>query len=174
VAGFAAEGERTLEEQELGLEEIDVRSVVELQYEGQTHTVPVPFAASETWDVLLERFSRAHEEAYGTVLDDIPHKVVNVRVAVVGVRAPIDVGLAAAAAGGNGRGDARISERDVLFDGEWVTTPIYTRERLHPGAAFEGPAIVEQEDCTTVVDPGCAVRVDDQGNLVITLEEVSR
>ncbi len=171
VARFAAEGEATLEEQDLGLEQIEVRAVVELQYEGQTHTVPVPFASSDAWDVLLEQFSRSHEEAYGTVLDDIPHKVVNVRVAVVGVRPRVDVGLAAA---GEDGGEALIGEREVLFDGAWTRTAIYARDGLHPGSSFEGPAIVEQDDCTTVVDPGCSVRVDDHGNLVIALEEVSR
>ena len=170
VARFAAEGEGTLAEQDLQLEEVQVRSVVELQYEGQTHTVPVAFAPGEQWDALLGRFSVAHEEAYGTVLDDIPHKVVNIRVAVVGVRPPVDVSLAGASGEG---GEAKIGERDVLFDGEWVATAVYSRDGLRPGTEFDGPAIVEQDDCTTVVDPGCSVRVDDHGNLVITLEEVA-
>jgi N-methylhydantoinase A len=36
-------------------------------------------------------------------------------------------------------------------------------------AAFEGPAILEQLDCTTVVEPGDRVTLDKLGNLLISL-----
>ena len=47
--------------------------------------------------------------------------------------------------------------------------PVYRREDLAPGAAFAGPAIVEQLDSTTVVEPGDTVRVDPLGNLDIAV-----
>ena len=108
-------------------------------------------------------------EAYGVVLDDIPHKVVNVRVAVVGIRAPLELGAPPSEAAA---GEPQVGERPVLFGGEWVPTPILRRERLHAGATFRGPAIVEQEDCTTVIEPGCSVEVDAAGNLVVHIEEL--
>ena len=48
-------------------------------------------------------------------------------------------------------------------------TPIYQRDLLPLGAQFDGPAIVEQPDTTTVVYPGFTCRVDDAGNLLLTL-----
>jgi N-methylhydantoinase A len=36
-------------------------------------------------------------------------------------------------------------------------------------AAFDGPAILEQLDCTTVVEPGDHVALDKLGNLLISL-----
>lgn len=172
VARFAEQGARLLEEQKLAVVEVQVRPVVELQYEGQTHTVAVPFAAGDAWDVLIERFSHAHQEAYGTVLDDIAHKVVNVRCAVVGVRPPLDVSTAGAAPPA-AAALVPSAHRDVLFAGAWVSTPIYRREQLAGGAAFPGPAIVEQDDGTTVLDPDVDVVVDDEGNLVIRLRDVA-
>ena len=53
--------------------------------------------------------------------------------------------------------------------GTWHDTPIYRRERLAVGARFDGPAIVEQLDSTTVVEPGDRVEVDASGNLIITV-----
>ena len=41
-------------------------------------------------------------------------------------------------------------------------------ERLRNGASFKGPAIIEQGDTTTVVEPGMQVNVDEFGNLIIT------
>ncbi len=76
--------------------------------------------------------------------------------------------------GGAGSAEAaRVGTRDVYFRrGEgFVSTPIYDRERLAPGAAFAGPAVVEQMDSNTLVPPGWACRVDEYGNLLLTRGE---
>ena len=54
------------------------------------------------------------------------------------------------------------------FDGREWPTAVYHREDLRAGHQFEGPAIVAQDDTTTVVPPGFVVAVDGFGNLVIT------
>jgi N-methylhydantoinase A len=36
---------------------------------------------------------------------------------------------------------------------------------------FCGPAIVEQADTTTVIEPGWRAEVDDRGNLILTQGE---
>ena len=46
-------------------------------------------------------------------------------------------------------------------------TPVYDRARLHPGDELAGPAIVEEEESTTVVGSGAHLRVDEHQNLVI-------
>jgi N-methylhydantoinase A/oxoprolinase/acetone carboxylase beta subunit len=58
--------------------------------------------------------------------------------------------------------------RVVFFaaDGSTETT-IYDRDRLAVGAAFAGPAIVEQFDATSVVPPGWHASVDRYGNLIL-------
>jgi N-methylhydantoinase A len=52
-------------------------------------------------------------------------------------------------------------------------TPIYDRQKLFSGDEFSGPAIVEQMDTTVVVMPNSRARVDDVGNLVISITEPS-
>ena len=32
---------------------------------------------------------------------------------------------------------------------------------------FTGPAVVEQSDCTTIIEPGMTARVDGYGNLLV-------
>jgi N-methylhydantoinase A len=59
--------------------------------------------------------------------------------------------------------------RRAWFDGAWRDTPVYRREQLGSGAELVGPAIVEQLDSTTVIEPGDRVRVDADGNLEITV-----
>ena len=67
--------------------------------------------------------------------------------------------------------DARKPSRQVWFkDVGFVETSIYQREALPVGAVFEGPAIIEQADTTTVMPPRTSCKVDEYGNLVITVE----
>ena len=65
--------------------------------------------------------------------------------------------------------EARIGERAV-YDEEardFLTTPVYRRERLRAGHRLAGPAIVEQMDSTTVILGGQEALVDARANLVI-------
>ena len=50
-------------------------------------------------------------------------------------------------------------------------TPVYERSDLKPGMAFSGPAIIEQLDATTPLDPRDRAKVTVDGSLIITLGE---
>jgi len=65
--------------------------------------------------------------------------------------------------------DAIKGLREVRFDGSWCRTRIYDRERLPPGVRFDGPAIVEQLDATSVIDPGARAAIDELGNMIVTV-----
>jgi N-methylhydantoinase A len=45
--------------------------------------------------------------------------------------------------------------------GAWSTAQILDRAKLPLGARIEGPAVVQQIDATTVIEPGAVARVDD-------------
>ena len=93
--------------------------------------------------------------------------LVNLHTAVIGQRPPLDLG-ALASRNPASSADAAISERrPVWFDGGWRDTPVYQRDRLPREARFTGPAIVEQLDCTTVIEPGDRVSLDALGNLIV-------
>ena len=55
----------------------------------------------------------------------------------------------------------------IYWRGEWVQASIYARERLQPGHELPGPAVVEQEDSTTLIHPGFRARVDRFLNLIL-------
>jgi N-methylhydantoinase A len=55
----------------------------------------------------------------------------------------------------------------VWFNGGWRDTPVWSRLELPAGAAIAGPAILEQADATTVIEPGFAARIDPLGNLIV-------
>jgi N-methylhydantoinase A/oxoprolinase/acetone carboxylase beta subunit len=53
-----------------------------------------------------------------------------------------------------------------------ITTHLYTREDLRPGATLVGPALVEAPETTCAVPPGWTARLDERGALCLRHEEV--
>jgi N-methylhydantoinase A len=92
-------------------------------------------------------------------------EIVNVRVRMV-APAPHFEQMREAAREGDGR-QAMKETRAVYFEGESAETRVYERERLLPGDAFAGPAIVTEYSSATIVPPGDVLRVDELRNLVI-------
>jgi N-methylhydantoinase A len=88
---------------------------------------------------------------------------------VIGKRKPVSLAAIAAARPKATLAEAKRTTRPVWFDAAFHATPIYVREHLPIGARFDGPAIVEQLDCTTVIEPGNRVEVDPIGNLIVSV-----
>ena len=62
-----------------------------------------------------------------------------------------------------------IGNRD-LFDAdtnEFVDAPVYLREDLGPGATVTGPALISEDQTTTVVTSNFTASVDSRGYLIL-------
>jgi N-methylhydantoinase A len=167
------EGRRLLAGEGVDLDRVTVQHAADMQYAGQTHvlTVPIPRTDLDRDDLLLG-FERAYWERFEVELREMRCLVMSLRTAVIGHRRPVAI-HALAAARRDGRAAPPSRTRRVWFGGRWHDTPVFRRETLGPGIALEGPAIVEQLDATTVVEPGDRVAVDALGNLVISVGTVA-
>ena len=60
--------------------------------------------------------------------------------------------------------------RELLFEGEeeFRRCAVFRRRELGRGMRLPGPAVVEQDDTTTIVHPGQEAVVDRFANLIIT------
>ena len=63
--------------------------------------------------------------------------------------------------------------RSVIFYGEPVETKFIQRGSLKPGDGEDGPVIVEEQSCTTVVPPDFRLSMDVHWNLVIERKETT-
>ena len=95
--------------------------------------------------------------------------LVNLHTAVIGLRPRLDLAVLARTERAPDLQGARNGMRQVWFEGGFRDTPIYQRDKLPQDARFTGPAIIEQLDCTTVIDPGNRVELDALGNLLVTV-----
>ena len=88
---------------------------------------------------------------------------------MVGKRRTLPLATLIDASGRKDSAEAAIVSRRPLFaDGAWHEAPVYQREMLPLGAVFAGPAVVQQVDATTIIEPGWTARVDEIGNLRIS------
>lgn len=144
----------------------------DLRYYGQAFEVRVPAPAGEPDDAfraeVVRRFHDAHESLYGYCYRDDPrHPVEWVNLRVSGIGPIARPRLPERPPGDGDPSRARTGTRPVYFDG-WEDTPVYRRERLAPGDAIEGPAVIEEFGSTIPLHPGFTAELDRHGNLVIT------
>jgi len=157
----------------LAVDRIDTLFEADMHYAGQTHTAAVPLplrvrdgSTGVTEDAIRAAFKQAYRAAFGRVLPGVAIRLVNLRTAAIGRRPHFD--LAALAPDANASlGAADHGTRQVWFGG-WHAATVYDRLALPVGAEIHGPAILEQPDATTVVDPGLVARVDWLGNVIVT------
>jgi N-methylhydantoinase A len=152
---------------------IEVRFELDMHYAGQTHTVAaaLPVAWSQegvslTREAVRAAFEAAYARAFSRLLPDIPVRIVNLRTAAIGRRPAFDLAALRPPVSAT-IADAARGSRPVWFAGGWHDATIWDRLALPIGAELRGPAILEQPDATTVLDPGLAARVDGFGNLIV-------
>jgi N-methylhydantoinase A len=139
-----------------------------VRYAGQDFALEVPAGAPADPVALAERFHREHEQVYGQAARGEPVELVALRVEALGAVARHDLGAPGSAPAPPAR------ERDVWFAGRgWCATPVLGRAALGADAVASGPLVVEQPDCTVLVEPGQEVRVDEDGTLVLRFSEAA-
>ena len=149
---------------------IRVEHTADMQFLGQSHILGVTISGEDASPEALHRaFAKAYWTRFQVDLPEIRPVLVNLHTAVIGKRPPISLGLLAANRRADTVAEAIAAHRRVWFDAGWRDTPIYERDRLPLGAEFSGPAILEQLDATTVIDPGDRVRVDGRGNIIVSI-----
>jgi N-methylhydantoinase A len=168
LAELTAKAEQWLDQEELSPDERRVVHSIDLRYEQQGFEVvveadPSVLASGDATGV-IEAFHSLHQRLYG-VRFHVPVEFIALRVTATGIGRSVE---RIPAGGAPGPIESAVAERrPCYFDGAWMDTPHYARERLAPGHRFDGPAIVIQYDSTTVVLPRHRAEVDPQGNILI-------
>jgi N-methylhydantoinase A len=65
--------------------------------------------------------------------------------------------------------DVFLGEKEVVFDGNRLSTKIIARDKLQSGNRIEGPAILVEYSSTTVIPPFAKAFVDAYGNIVMEI-----
>ncbi|MGD9600756.1 MAG: hydantoinase/oxoprolinase family protein [Gammaproteobacteria bacterium] len=153
---------------------IVMQRFVDMRYGGQAYEIRVPLPdtpedLSQRLQQAITTFHASHKDLYGYAYEGKQLvELVNVGVTGFGLlkRPQVPAGEFAGidpSAALRGRATVHFPQEKGTVD-----CPVYDRAALHAGNEIMGPAIVEQYDSTTVVNPGWHGRVDGFGNLVLT------
>ncbi|MFH8571914.1 hydantoinase B/oxoprolinase family protein [Streptomyces sp. NPDC017993] len=144
---------------------ITTRARVLVRYAGTDSTIAVPLADAEA---MTDAFLRAHRLRYAFTMDK-PLIAEAVSVEALGE------------AGGAAGHEARPADREgelrpvatvrMYAQGRRQDTGLFRRADLLPGDTLTGPAIIAEEDATTVLDPGWQAAMGDRGHLLLTRAE---
>jgi N-methylhydantoinase A len=163
-----------LEAEGFGPSDIRLQRAVDMRYRRQVHIVTVPFPAGEVTAESLEQtidaFERLYEEKYGP---QSAYREAGIELVSFRLRGSGSLGRHAFRA--EELGDADATDAVVARVEAWVDkagamqeVPGYDFERLRPGNAVEGPAVVWSPITTLVVPVAHTARVDEYRSIVLT------
>ncbi|WP_458190491.1 hydantoinase/oxoprolinase family protein [Haladaptatus sp. NG-WS-4] len=148
--------------------DVTIEKHLDLRYKGQSYELTVPVAGNtlseKTLEDTIQQFHEAHAQLYGYSMPEEPVEVITLRasghIATPPVTDHIDVPVA----------DAVCDTREVYFEGRgYVATDVYWRPHLTTGSRINGPAIIEEPGCTSLLPPATSAEVSKHGSMILSL-----
>ena len=144
-----------------------------MRYRGQGHEIavelPVRDLTAGDRSTIRELFEAVYRRLYSRPIPGVDIEILSW---VVAVRAPSEGHLAAP--GREQPSEPKPRSRRPVFDpdvGEFQEVPIYWRPDLAPGARIRGPAVIAEDETSTVVSPRFDARIDRFGYIELTRNE---
>ncbi len=140
----------------------------DIRYRGQSFEIETILQEGwvKTGDLasIADAFHAEHARVYDHADEEAAVQIINLRLVIVGTAPKPELNPLA-------KGSAApepIGEIDVFYDGGTHKAALYDRTALLSGQRIEGPAVIQQDDCTTCILGGYTVEIDPYGNLLIS------
>lgn len=164
-AGLEKEGHDAVMQEGVASEHISFIRSADMRYSGQEYTINITLPPELDLAAISTLFHETHKQRHGHSSPDAPIEFVNLRLAAIGEIGKYEEHLEPVDGDGS---DAIIGERDAVFRGSAMPTPVLRRDRLPMGFTLMGPAIIEEQSATTIIPDGWRLAVDDDSNLLLT------
>jgi 5-oxoprolinase (ATP-hydrolysing) len=139
---------------------------VHLRYEGTDSALVVLF---DSLDAMKAQFESAYKRRFSFLM---PSKALVVEAVSVEALGRSDAPAEALAAPLQRAGAPTPGETVRMFGGGvWRDTGVYERADIGPGDLIKGPAVIAENNATTVVEPGWQAKVTPYNHLVLTRVE---
>ncbi|KAA6474266.1 hydantoinase/oxoprolinase family protein [Bacillus swezeyi] len=167
------QAEKWLAEQRVEvLTETSLLYLLDARYKGQAYEIELPVSQvcieeKNIWEI-AESFHRIHQRKYGHSDEKTSIELMNLRVRIIGKTPKPSVEESRRTEGPKA---LPISRRAVMIKGSIYQAAVYNRCDLPCGQRIEGPAIIEQDDSTTLILPNWLGAADQSGNFIIVRKE---
>jgi N-methylhydantoinase A len=141
------------------------RRVAYMRYVGQGHEIPVPLPGRRLTQADVAAIRADYDREYSRYYDrPVPGSDVEIMsYAVLVATVPGELADPPIAAGDPHAKPARIQKVRDTVTGEVADWEVYDRATLGPGAKLRGPAIVAEDETSTMVGPGWSASINALG-----------
>jgi len=163
---LVAEGQERLIASGVPPEKVSAEFSADMRLIGQVHEIAVPIPSGGGYEAIRAAFEEVYQARYNQVPKDAELEILSFRVRVSGPAPQLAITQSDRDDAG---GQALKGKRQAYFGSGFVETKIYDRQKLRPGDVFDGPAIVEEPESTTLIFPDDHVEIDAIGNICIMI-----
>ncbi|MGA2550879.1 MAG: hydantoinase B/oxoprolinase family protein [Burkholderiaceae bacterium] len=152
-----------LARQDVAGEDVVTLARVHLRYSGTDTALPVDFGPLQ---MMIAQFEATYRQRYAFLMPARRLIIESISVEAIG-RVPETADSTPPA---SPRSGPLVAAKEVsMFSlGRWHQTPLYRRADTRPGDRMPGPAIIAENNATTVVEPGWTAEVSPMDHLVLT------
>jgi N-methylhydantoinase A len=140
-----------------------------MRYVGQGYEIDVRLPAmpldASGGEALMAAFEAQYRRLYGNTVPNVPVEVITWRTRVSTQR---NISRATDVTTSNPVVPPSVQQVFDSAEGQWLDYGVYIRSDLRPGDCFPGPALVLEQQTTTVVTPAFDCDVSAAGHLVLT------
>jgi N-methylhydantoinase A len=148
---------------------VGLARAVDLRYRGQGYELEVDVPPGILSDGLLEEvrttFEGLYDATYGRRLPSVDVEALNWRVVASATRPPVSIPMPTAT-------DPLASYSRSIFDPDrevFTDAAILQRDELRVGWCGDGPAVIQDRQCTLVVGSRGSIAIDTSGSVVVQL-----
>ncbi len=150
-------------------EKVTLHRRIDCRYLGQAESMTIDVPAGDITPAIRatirERFTTEHQRQWNFTLKR-PVIATNLRVRAIGAIGEYQTGLDTARRGA----PKPTGMRKILLADAFESIPCYERADIPAGYDLAGPAVIEEPSTSLVLKAGQKARVDQDGNLIISLK----
>ena len=149
---------------------IDINRSLDMRYIGQVHECTVDIGDMQINEANLEKirgaFHERHKELYTYSEPDSPVEAVNIESTIYG---RIDKPGRPSLPTSEGPANAIKAHRDLILsnEGEAINAPVYDGNKLGAGDKINGPAVIEEDTTTILVNTDWTAQLHESGTYVL-------
>jgi N-methylhydantoinase A len=148
---------------------VNIQRIADCRYVGQGHeiriTVPVRRLTQGDGAKLRAEFERLYRQIYGLTIEGMEAEAITWSVTASSRAEPAKRAKPVKAAAAP-KPKAKRKVYDAAL-GKMVDTPVYWRFDMMPGARIKGPAIIAEDETSTIVGANFSARIDSLGYIVL-------
>ena len=160
-----------VEQQGVPAARITAKRTLHVKYDGTDTTLEVPVA--QFVSTIVAEFEKRYAKAYGFLMPGKPLVIEAIAVEAIGkTQSAADEPLVFAARPGP---LTAWKTNRIYTEGAFRDARVYDRTDLRPGDKIAGPAVIREQNATTVIEPGWRATLTERDHLVLDrVEEAKR